>query len=124
MWDYITASVVQVGCNLLLIPSYGINGAAWSAFIGFAVVNGLRTTQAARLVGIRPFSSTLMKPLIAAMASMTLVLGIRWIAPSAGALAQITVLVACYGAVLILLGIEKDDLTVCREFPLVRGAMR
>ena len=58
--------VVNLGLNLLLIPKYGITGAALAAAISLKLVNLLRIIEVRFLLGVHPFRWSLLKPISAA----------------------------------------------------------
>ncbi len=124
MWNFLLVALVQVLACLALVPRFGAMGAAWGAVIGLLLMNGLRTWQAARLVGIRPFPPALAKPAGAAFAAGALVLALRWSVPHVGAIAQVALCLGSYVAGLLVLGLEQEDVNVCRRLPLIGGVVR
>lgn len=84
-----TALVVNVGLDLVLVPQYGITGAAlgWSA--GIAVNNLLPLYQVHRFVGIHPFGTASVHAMASSLACFGLIgLGCRLLlGPSAAGLA-------------------------------------
>ena len=56
--------VVNVGANLLLIPSLGIVGAAIATVLGFAVFNMIEVMVIYRLTGSHPFSADNIKSIV------------------------------------------------------------
>lgn len=58
--------LVNLCLNLLLIPRYGILGAATAAAISLALINLLRVVQARMILGVHPFRRSLLKPVCAA----------------------------------------------------------
>jgi O-antigen/teichoic acid export membrane protein len=52
LWDSIAAVVVNVALNLILIPHWGINGAALAWTVSLVIVNALKMLQAHRNLGI------------------------------------------------------------------------
>lgn len=55
LWNWLAVAPLAVGLNLLLIPRFGLAGAAASLLAVMSVVCGARLWQAHRLVGWRPF---------------------------------------------------------------------
>ncbi|TKB79787.1 MAG: flippase [Nitrospira sp.] len=124
MWNYLIVAAAQIAADLALIPRYGMVGAACGAFFGLLLMNWLRTWQASHLIGIHPFPATLTKPLAAGAAGVVFLLGVRWLLPQAGPFPQVMLLLGSYVGVLLLLGLEQDDLRVCRQLPLIGGVVR
>jgi len=56
----------------ILIPLYGIIGAAWAVALGLAAINLLRLYQSYRIVGFTPYSYYLIRPIAAAVFSWVL----------------------------------------------------
>jgi|GEM_PF-258097 len=57
---------ITCGLNLLLIPRYGIAGAALAAALSLTLINLLRIVQVRVCLGIHPFRRSLIKPFAAA----------------------------------------------------------
>ncbi|MGH2381976.1 MAG: oligosaccharide flippase family protein [Candidatus Limnocylindria bacterium] len=110
-----TVSVgLAIGLNLLLIPSYGIVGAAIAAVAAVTAVNVLRVVEVARLEAVGPYNRTYLKPLAAG--GMALALGLvvgrllladTPLVVSAGV--GIVVIAASYVFLLRALGISDED---------------
>jgi O-antigen/teichoic acid export membrane protein len=67
------ATVVKIGLNLTLVGAYGINGAAWSAVLAFALAAVLNGISLRRITGVSfSFGRFLVRP-IAAVLLMILV---------------------------------------------------
>jgi len=62
MYDNLFVAALNVGLNLLLVPEYGILGAAVATAISYIVLNALYTTQLYRANGTQPFSMALVRP--------------------------------------------------------------
>ncbi len=60
------ALVVNVGANLLLIPPFGVRGAAVAWALSLIVANGLPLVQMWRLLGIQPFGARSLRALVVA----------------------------------------------------------
>ena len=98
-----TGAVLNVGLNFLLIPAYGLVGAAWSTVAAYAVALGMSCWLAARLAGWRPplAGTARLLPAAAAMAAALALVPVRsW----AAALAVVPAGAAVYAAGLYLLG--------------------
>lgn len=78
---------VNVALNLLLIPLYGLVGAAAATGLGFAVFNGLEVAVIYRETGSHPFSLATLKPLVVtAGAGVALAVALEGVALSLAAL--------------------------------------
>jgi O-antigen/teichoic acid export membrane protein len=60
------ALVVNIGLNVLLIPRWGMRGAALSWALVIVALNVARVMQVRALFSIHPFSRSLLKPIVAA----------------------------------------------------------
>lgn len=66
MYDNIAVAVTNIGLNLLLIPQYGIVGAAIATSVSYGLLNTLYTYQLYRETGIQPFTSGMIRPTVIA----------------------------------------------------------
>jgi len=109
MWNTVGMGLVSIGIFALLIPSWGLWGAAVGAAISQVAGVGVRILQVRRLHGIHPFTRHLLKPLCAGAVAATFAL-----------VAQATMMTAfwplwavgsglVYVGVLIALKIEVQD---------------
>jgi O-antigen/teichoic acid export membrane protein len=112
-----------IGLNLLLIPPFGVVGAAIAAFGAVSLVNLLRLAEVLWLVGVGPYNATFAKPLVAGAAAalaavlIASVLAAQPLLLRAGA--GILVLMGGYAGLLLLMGLSDDD-----RLLLVRAANR
>jgi O-antigen/teichoic acid export membrane protein len=65
--DGIAGVVTNVVLNLVLIPPYGMEGAAIATLSSFVVINTLKSLQIYYLEGIHPFTSQYLKPVLLAV---------------------------------------------------------
>lgn len=111
----ILTAVINIGLYFLLIPRYGMMGAAIAYSTGLLVINVLRTVQVWRFLGILPFKGSLIKVVIAAGASISgtyaLLLGVPSL--ETGSVAMLIPLVllcwGIYAGCLILLKFDDED---------------
>lgn len=64
MFDIILASVINILLNILLIPEYGINGAATSTLLSIFFLNVLFVIQAKHYISVIPFRRKMLNILI------------------------------------------------------------
>jgi O-antigen/teichoic acid export membrane protein len=62
MYDNATAAGVNIVLNIVLVPTYGIVGAAVGTSVAYVVLNILYTYHAYELAGVQPFSAAMVKP--------------------------------------------------------------
>ena len=108
--------VLLLGANLLLIPRWGVLGAAVASVLASSVINVVRVLQVYVLERIHPYDRTFLKPVLAGVGA-TLVgalLTRAW--PPLGRfgllLAQTAAVVAVYGGLVLLLRPEPEDAMV------------
>jgi O-antigen/teichoic acid export membrane protein len=122
------AVVLAVGLNLLLIPTYGLVGAAISVLASSAAVNLLRITEVYVLLDTTPYNRTFLKPLAAGVVGLAAALGVRALVPDAPALQAllgIAALFAAYAFTLTRLGLSAEDrLVMSRVWKRLRRRKR
>lgn len=123
----ILALILGLALDILLIPRFGILGAAVGAGVSMSAVNLLRVVQVQRLWGANPFSVHYLKPLTVGAFSAAALYGVeRWgIAalgwgPRAGLAIGLPLLGLLYLCGLRLAGFEADDREVAKSL-LRRG---
>jgi O-antigen/teichoic acid export membrane protein len=106
--------VLTVALNLLLIPPFGLVGAAVANAAAMTAVNAGLTTQVWRLTGMHPYDQGWLKPVGAGLgaAAVTVVARALLSEGAAGELAGMVVLGVTYLGLLALLGFEEDDRAV------------
>ncbi len=67
------AALTNAVLNVILVPTYGINGAAIATAIAYTLLNIFYIYGLVRLVNIRPFGVGILKPLLASVASAVLI---------------------------------------------------
>jgi O-antigen/teichoic acid export membrane protein len=104
--------VMVIGANLLLIPRWGVLGAATAAAVAASVVNGLRIAQVWALEHVQPYDRSFLKPVAAGLlgALTGVLLTARWPTPELPWLAlHAAVVVAVYLGTLLVAGLEPED---------------
>jgi|GEM_PF-1861510 len=111
-------ALLSLSAGLVLVPRYGLVGGAWAFAAGIVFVNLVRLCKAWHIVGGGPYTWYLLKPIAATLFAGLLVgwlfpvgsrLTFGWLAVAA--LGYLTV----YGALIILLGITREDKAMLRE---------
>jgi O-antigen/teichoic acid export membrane protein len=112
-------TVLLVASNAVLIPRWGVVGAATATLIGIAVVNIVTVVEVWFLERLYPFDRSFWKPSVAAIGAIAsgLVLGL-WF-PVGDNVARATVsafvVAAAYGGLLLLFGLPSEDRLVIRR---------
>lgn len=112
----ITRLVLSLVLSFLLIPPWGVVGAAAATLIVVAFVNLLRLLQVFFLFRYLPYNKSFAKPLAAGVATLSVVLLVsRWF-PDQGGIAstasQVVILFVVYTATILLLGLSAEDRAV------------
>lgn len=94
--NLLVACVVNVGLNLLLLPRYGLVGAAIGSAAAIVCLNGLGLAQAAFLLKIRPHMGGYVAPVIAASVSAFVIVKLQTAAPHIPALLLAVVMLGLY----------------------------
>jgi O-antigen/teichoic acid export membrane protein len=115
------ALAVNIGLNLVLIPRWGIQGAAASWGVAIVGLNAVRVLQVRRLFAIHPFTRSLAKPMVAAAAGAAAAIPAQWTARAIGAGSLVSLgastiaFTVVYVAVVIAAGLERDDAVLVRS---------
>ncbi|HEX4405476.1 MAG TPA: polysaccharide biosynthesis C-terminal domain-containing protein, partial [Polyangia bacterium] len=110
-WDNLSAAVVNLVLSFLLIPRYGVTGAALASLISVGCVRGLVVVQVWRLERVHPFDRALAKPFIAAGCAFLGELAVRAIpvAPKLRVALVVVAGLAIYPAVLLALRPGEEE---------------
>ncbi len=105
----LAAGVVQLSLNLLLIPHWGIQGAAAAMLVSVLVANILRLVAVKRLLGLHPYERGLWKPLLAGLLLLAAILPTGKIFGGAPPLWLAPILFAAYAGILLAMGLHPND---------------
>lgn len=104
---------LSVILNLLLIPLWGIIGAAVAAALSMAIISIIRLIEVHNLLGLWPYNIEFIKPLIASLISLSIMYLITQLIPANEkiyiVLLEIIILWATYFSVIFLLGLSAED---------------
>ncbi|NJD98748.1 flippase [Thermococcus sp. LS1] len=106
------ASVANVVLNVLLIPIYGIEGAATATAVSYIIANIFRTSWLYKKTGIHPFSGSYLKQLLVGI-GIIVILKLANVSVSSiwAALGVLLVFFVVYFAlILVLRSVEKEDI--------------
>lgn len=109
----IITSVLTLCLNALLIPRWGLLGAATAALITITVVNLLRLTAVFVLFRLLPYNLSFVKPVVAGLLALIIAWVIRETfhteANLVYAAVNVLILFAVYGGIILLLGLSQED---------------
>lgn len=110
---------VSCTINYLLIPRYGVLGAATGHAAAFFALTALRFGEMFKTIKIHPFQLSLMKPVIASALSLSplfIYFGINARLSSPVMLLSITVFILLYVAILLILRLDDHDRQIVSLF--------
>ncbi len=108
----IVSAFLMLSIDLLLIPRWGILGAATATGLVVAIMNVVRTIQVYKLHKHWPYTHRSIKPVIAGIGAFVATFLLHQFAPGTGLtylILKVSFLYLCYIAAIILLGISEED---------------
>jgi O-antigen/teichoic acid export membrane protein len=125
-WDNLGSAVLNLVLSLILIPRYGVTGAAIASLVSVAALQGALCVQSYVLERVHPFSWALAKPVAAAAVALLAELAVRLVPlpTAARVLLVVAVGAAVYAAVLLALRPGEEErrfvLGILRRLGLAR----
>ncbi|MDX1520932.1 MAG: polysaccharide biosynthesis C-terminal domain-containing protein, partial [Anaerolineae bacterium] len=105
-----------MGLNLVLIPLYGLMGAAVVALVATITLNSLRLVQLYVMYRLQPYNITFLKPIIAGgLTLLAMYAGISTVGLEKNIFFLIVaapILILIYAGLIFLLGLSAEDRTV------------
>ena len=112
-WNSIVVFILNIILNIILIPKYGIIGAAWATLISLLILGILRIIEVKKILGLSIYSYKILKPILAGCITYVFVILIRsYIMHYHAVITLFFVLLSSiiiYGFVLFLLRFESED---------------
>jgi O-antigen/teichoic acid export membrane protein/O-antigen ligase len=123
MIDNVAVLVGNIALNLLLIPRYGIVGAAVAWSVSLGAVNLVKFLQVRYVLGIRSVGSSWGKTLLAAIPAAAVAMSIAWLTDGwlAAALIGGPCVIATFAVAMILLGVDSEDAAMARSVLATTG---
>ena len=104
---------LSIGLNVLLIPRFGIVGAAMSALFVYMALNGIRILQVYYLLRLAPYNKSFLKPIAAALIAFVTILALKTLMPVHGNIlfvaAYALVLLGMFAGMIWLMGLSGED---------------
>lgn len=119
MIDDVLAAVINVLLNIVMIPQYGLLGAAYATVASYLLMNLLYATQLRRITGIQPFTrSMLVAPIIGTAVLYGLYRALQLYAEVTGpsVIGIFVVFLLVYGATVVRYGVEPEDIRLLLSF--------
>jgi len=102
--------------NFLLIPRWGLIGAAVAALASAAVINALRLLEVYILFRLLPYNLSFIKPIIAGLTTLAVAGALRSFSSDNANLffvaVTVAIMLAVYGGMILLLGLSEEDRVV------------
>lgn len=115
MLDGVAVLALNIGLNILLIPRWGIEGAAVAWTVGLVLIGALRVTQARAVVHIFPFRGAAVRGVAAGVVALGVGVLVKVTTDSLVSLVLgLAAIAVTYVLVLLRLGISEDDWSVLR----------
>ena len=107
------SAAAGVALNLLLVPIYGVAGAAAATAAALVLANGSSLVFVRRNLGIWPYDRRYTKPVLAGVATAAIILLLRWSLPALEGLPALLLFaplaLAAYSCALVSLGLYPSD---------------
>lgn len=120
MYDNVIVAGTNIALNFLLIPEYGILGAAVATSVSYGLLNALYTYQLYRETGIHPFTAGMVKPSLIALPVVGLVYWVTttlFVVTLPVLVVGFSTFVLLYGLVVLRFGgIEDEELVLLWSF--------
>ncbi|UCG25571.1 MAG: flippase [Chloroflexota bacterium] len=111
--------ILAITVNVLLIPKYGLMGAAVGALIVNAAINTLRMIEVWYVFRILPLNRTFIKPIAAALLALAVALLVQQLLVDNMNLLllilQVAILFAVYAGLLLLLGLPEQEKVIVAQ---------
>ena len=112
-WNSLGAFILNLILNVILIPKYGIMGAAWATLISLTTIGIARVIEVRFILGLSLFSSHLYKSILAGIVTWLCLVSIHSFVMPYHTLVTLSMVFLCsilvYGFVLWLLKLEPED---------------
>ena len=112
-WNSLGAFILNIILNIILIPKFGMIGAAWATLISVVAIGLARIIEVHYFLKLSFYSSNLYKPLLAGLITLFCILSIRsfvMVYHTVVTLSIVTISsILIYGFILWLLKLEPED---------------
>lgn len=123
LYNEIAAVVLNVLLNVLLIPPFGMTGAAIATGISWAALNVISLVQVHRRYRIHPYEWACFKPLLAGIVAFGVLFQVKWLLRDVAGLSKLPVMIivaglflAIYLGLLWRMGLSTEDHFILEKF--------
>ena len=124
-WNSLGAFLLNLVLNIILIPRFGIMGAAWATLISISAIGIARIIEVQFILKFSFISSQLYKPLLAGIVTWISLMSIHSFVMGYHTVATLSIVVLCsilvYGFILWLLKLEPEDKDFWIGLTVLRG---
>lgn len=114
------AASINIILNIILIPRFGLVGAAWGTMGAMIVLSLVRIIECRFVLKMIPFQRKLWKPLFATGLTAGFLLYLRPLISNLHTVVGLSIAVSAafmiYGLIIFLLRLDQDDMDVLRSF--------
>ncbi len=110
--NIVAVTALNVLLNLILIPRYGLLGAAIATTISVSLIDTIGLIEVRVLIGIHPYRRSFLKTLLAALVALGGNILVRTSLPRPSPVGMVALLLATYAVfvgLLAVMGLERDD---------------
>jgi O-antigen/teichoic acid export membrane protein len=123
MFNNLGAALLNVAVGLVLVPRMGISGAAIAVLVSATAFQVALTIEAWIIERVHPFTTSLVKPLVAAAVALAAEIALRGLVH--GRAARFGLVIAgglvSYGAVLLMLGLGAEEKEILKRLAARAG---
>jgi O-antigen/teichoic acid export membrane protein len=123
----LSATILNICLNIILIPKYGIMGAAWATLSSMTFIALARLIETWIFLKINPYNSKILKPIVAGLITCGIV---QFIKPNLMIYHTIITLVlssviifVVYGVLLLLFKFDEDDKDFLRSLNFLKNKL-
>lgn len=121
----LTATILNICLNIILIPKYGIMGAAWATLSSMTFIAMARIIETRIFLKINPFNVKILKPILAGILTYGI---LDYIKPNLMVyhtvitlILSIIIIFAVYGVLLLLFKFDDDDKDFLRSLNFLKN---
>ncbi|MBD3348737.1 MAG: oligosaccharide flippase family protein [Candidatus Eisenbacteria bacterium] len=110
--NIVIVTAMNVGLNIVLIPRYGLLGAAIATAVSVSLIDIVGLLEVRLLIKIHPYRRAFLKVLLASLAALAGNVALRAVTPALPPVAILGILAATYAlfvGLLALMGLERED---------------
>ena len=124
LWNSLGALIINIIMNVILIPRYGIYGAAWATLISLTAIGFIRVIEVRWILKISFLSKNLLKPILAGIVTCGVLMAVQPLVMEYHTLVTLSVVglvsVFSFSAMLWILKFEPED----RDFLAGLGVLK